>query len=136
MIRTILATVMGVLLSVVLVMLGEMASNSFGVGAQPADMSDRAALAAYVARQPMWLMALMCVIWGVAVGVGAYVAARFARRGPWPGWIVTILFLVATVANFTMIPHPLWMFGLAIAAIVIGGGFGTRWALGGSLKTA
>lgn len=95
-------------------------------GAMPADPSDRAAMGAYVASQPPAALFAILLGWTIAAFVGAFVAARFAERGPWPGWIVGGLFLLATAANFVLIPHPAWMVIAGVLLILIAAWAGSR----------
>lgn len=64
--------------------------------------------------------------WALGVYAGAGLAARFALRGQWPGWVVKGLFLLATLGNFAMVPHPTWMMLTAIALILVAGALGVR----------
>lgn len=99
----------------------------------PSDPSDSAAMAAYVATLPRGILIGIVAGWTVAVLAGSYVAARYALRGRWPGWVVGILFLLATGSNFLMIPHPDWMVTLAFAAIIIAAWIGS---MAGARSTA
>jgi len=64
--------------------------------------------------------------WAIATFVGSAVATRFAGQGERPGWIVAGLFLLATAANFAMVPHPIWMVLSAVAVIVAAGWLGAK----------
>ena len=80
----------------------------------------------YVSRQSPGTLIAIVAGWGLAAFAGSALAARLAGRGTWPGWTVTGLFLLATAANFLMIPHPGWMILLAVVLILVGGWLGTR----------
>ena len=80
----------------------------------------------YVSRQPEAALLGILLGWALAVYVGAGLAARLALRGDWPGRVVTGLFLLATLGNFLMVPHPTWMVLSAIVAIVAAGWLGAR----------
>lgn len=67
---------------------------------------------------------------------GAGAAVRIARAGAKPGWTVTLLFLVATAANFLMIPHPVWMIVAAVLAILAAGWLAVRLAVTGTVSRA
>jgi hypothetical protein len=61
---------------------------------------------------------LLLVGWIGATFIGAVVGSSFARsRAMAISGIVGGLVLAATVANFTMIPHPAWVVIAAIAGI-------------------
>ena len=109
MLRAILSIVAGVVAAFVVVMLGDMLSHALAAssaGAPPADMTVRAAIKAYMSGLPPTVFAIMLAGWTVAAFVAGFVAARFGRRGAWPGWVAVGLFLCATAANLLMIPHP------------------------------
>lgn len=132
MIRVILAIVGGVIVAFGLVMLTDLAVHAVGgsaMGAMP-DPSDQAAMRVYMASAPISALATFAVGCLIAGFGGAWVAARFARRGAWPGWVVAALLLAATVANFVMVPyHPVWMMVASVAGVLVGGWLGAR--LGG-----
>lgn len=94
--------------------------------ATPGEMADRAGMAAYVARQPDGVLAGLALGWAVAALAGAALAVRLAQRGGWPGWLVGMLVLAATIANFAAVPHPGWMVALAIVAMSAATWLGVR----------
>lgn len=129
MIRAILSIVAGVVAAFVIVMLGDMASHAVAAsaaGAPPADMSDRAAIEAYMAGLPATVFMVMLAGWTIAAFAAAFIAARLGRKGPWPGWVAAGVFLCATAANLLMIPHPVWMAVAGVALVVAGGWAGAR----------
>lgn len=138
MLRLVLSIIGGVIIAFVIVFLGDMLSQSLAASAGPAptDMSDRAAMEAYVAGLPMAVFLVMLATWTVAAFVAAAYAARFARRGAWPGWIAAGLFLCATAANLFLIPHPAWMAIAGVVLVVAAGWFGARVGTGGLVRAA
>lgn len=129
--RLILAVLGGLIAAFGLVFITDRLFHSISPSASTMpDSGDREAMAAYVASQPPETLALIVVGSAVAAFVGAAVAARFAGRGERPGWIVAGLLLLATAANFAMIPHPIWMVLSAVIAILVAGWLGAK--VGGS----
>lgn len=128
MLRLVLSIVGGVVVAFVIVLLGDMASQSLAAlaGPAPTDMNDRAAMAAYVAGLPTGVFLVMLATWTIAAFAAAAFAARFARRGAWPGWVAAGLFLCATAANLIMIPHPTWMAVAGVVLVVAAGWFGAK----------
>ena len=129
MLRAILSVVAGVVAAFVIVMLGDMLSHAVAAssaGAPPTDMNDRAAMEAYVAALPTTVFVVMLAGWTIAAFAAAFVAARFGRKGAWPGWVAAGAFLCATAANLLMIPHPIWMTVAGIVLVVAGGWAGAR----------
>ncbi|WP_183252257.1 hypothetical protein [Brevundimonas basaltis] len=129
MLRAILSIVAGVAAAFVIVMLGDMLSHMLAAstaGAPPTDMNDRPAMEAYVAGLPTTVFAVMLAGWTIAAFAAGFVAARFGRKGAWPGWVAAGIFLCATAANLLMIPHPVWMTAAGIVLVILGGLTGSR----------
>lgn len=137
MLRLILSIVGGVIIAFAIVMAGDMLSQSLASSAGPAptDMNDRAAMEAYVAGLPTIVFIAMLATWTIAAFAAAAFAARFARRGAWPGWVAGGLFLCATAANLLMIPHPAWMVIAGVVLVVAAAWFGARVGSGGVART-
>jgi hypothetical protein len=132
MVRLLLAIVGGLLVAFLLVFASDALFHSLvpSASALPRNLNDSEAMAVYVANQPTGVLAGLELGWGIAALVGSAIAARFGSRGEWPGWVVGVLFLLATASNFLMIPHPAWMITLAVIAIIVatlvGGRLGAR----------
>lgn len=137
MLRLILSIVGGVIIAFVIVMAGDMLSQSLAVsaGSPPTDMNDRAAMEAYMAGMPTMVFIAMLATWTVAAFTAAAFATRFGRRGAWPGWVAGGLFLCATAANLLMIPHPAWMAIAGVVLVVAAAWFGARMGSGGVART-
>jgi hypothetical protein len=127
MLRTILSVVAGIVVAFAITFASDALFHALVPSAPPpADTGDREAMRAYVARQPVGVLAALLAAWALAAFAGSALAARLARRGEKPGWAVTGLFLLATAANFLMVPHPIWMVALGVAGIVAAGWAGSR----------
>lgn len=133
MLRLILSIVVGVVIAFLIVMAGDILSQSMA-GPAPTDMTDRAAMEAYMAGLPTAVFITMLATWTVAAFAAAAFAARFARRGAWPGWVAAGLFLCATAANLFLIPHPAWMAIAGVVLVVAAGWFGARTGSTGFLR--
>lgn len=138
MLRLILSIVVGVVIAFVIVMAGDILSQTMAASAGPAptDMNDRAAMQAYVAGLSMTVLIAMLATWTAAAFAAAAFAARFGRRGAWPGWIAAGLFLCATAANLLLIPHPAWMAIAGVLLVVAAGWFGAKAGSSGYLRAA
>ncbi len=136
MLRLILSIVVGVVIAFVIVMAGDILSQSMAASAGPAptEMTDRAAMEAYMAGLPTAVFITMLATWTVAAFAAAAFAARFARRGAWPGWVAAGLFLCATAANLFLIPHPTWMAIAGVVLVVAAGWFGAKAGSTGFLR--
>jgi len=129
MLRAILSIVAGVVAAFAIVMLGDMLSQAVAAssaGAPPADLSDRTAIEAYMSGLPVTVFLIMLAGWTIAAFVAAFVAARFGRKGAWPGWVAAALFFCATAANLLLIPHPMWMTVAGIVLVIAAGWAGAR----------
>ncbi len=91
----------------------------------PVDMKDAEALKTMVASAPLGGKIGLAMVYAVATFLGAIVAASVAK-GRWAGWTITTIMLMLTVANFVMLPHPVWLIALCLITIVLGGGLATR----------
>lgn len=138
MLRLVLSIIGGVIVAFVMVFLGDMLSQSLAASAGPAptDMNDRAAMEAWMAGLPTQVFIVMLTTWTVAAFAAAAFAARFARRGAWPGWVAAGLFLCATAANLFLIPHPAWMAIAGVVLVVAAGWLGARSGSTGFLRGA
>lgn len=126
--RTILSIVAGLVVAFALVFATDALFHALAPSAAPTagEMADRTGMATYVARQPDSVLAGLALGWAIAALAGAILAARLARRGRWPGWVVGVLVLAATIANFVLVPHPGWMVALALFAIAAATWLGAR----------
>lgn len=128
MVRLILSIIGGMVLAIAVVFATDALSHTLSTSTPPADPNDREAMRAYVAAIPFGILLTMVLGWALAGLAGAGFAARFGRRGQWPGWVVTSLLLLATVGNFAMITHPTWMVVTSLVLIGFAGWLGARLA--------
>ena len=127
MIRTVLSVIAGIVVAFAIVFISDALFHALVPSAPPpADTGNREAMAAYVAGQPIGVLIALLAAWALGAFAGSALAAHLARRGEMPGWIVTGLFLLATAANFMMVPHPMWMVVLGVALILAAGWAGSR----------
>ncbi|QHL86149.1 hypothetical protein GU926_01275 [Nibribacter ruber] len=92
---------------------------------------DPAAMAAYMSNAPMGSLVLILLAYALGAFLGGMVAARLApSKKMVHALVVGILLLLAGIANFYMLPHPIWF---VIAAVIIyplmsffGGAMGSR----------
>jgi hypothetical protein len=73
-----------------------------------------------IPKLPLGALLIVLAAWIVSTFVGAVAASLIARRRVrLVSAIVGILVLASTVANFVLIPHPLWMVFCGVAGIII-----------------
>jgi hypothetical protein len=128
MIRLILSVGFGLVIAVVIVLAGDMLSQSLAAsaGPTPIDETDRGAMQAYMAGLPTVVFVVMLATWTTAALVAAVFAARFGRHGAWPGWVAGGLFLFLTAANLLLIPHPGWVAITGVVLVVAAVWFGAK----------
>jgi hypothetical protein len=61
--------------------------------------------------------------WFLGALAGSWVAVRISGER-WTGWAIAVLVIAATVLNFAMITHPLWMMIAGPLAAILGGWIG------------
>lgn len=84
------------------------------------DLSQPAQLQAYMQKLPLGALLFVLTAWIVATFVGAIVAAAVAgRRAVFVAGMVGLLVLIATAANFVLVPHPTWLVVAGLAGIVV-----------------
>jgi hypothetical protein len=112
------AGVVGVFCAVAVIAAIELVSHAIYAPPTPPDMSDPAAVAAFVRSMPpgAFLFVLGAYIAGTVVGglVANAIARRHAMRF---AWIVGGLILAASVANFLLLPHPAWFVVVTLVAV-------------------
>jgi uncharacterized protein YndB with AHSA1/START domain len=90
----------------------------------PADVdpNDLLALKAWIKTLPLGAYLMVLLSWGCGAWTGTYVARRLTPlRRAVPALLVWGLFLIATIANLVMLPHPAWFW---LAGIGSGLAFG------------
>ncbi len=123
-VRNIVGTIVGIVTAQLVVR----ATTAAGEAAYPPPANlgdfDEAQLAVWMAGVPLTLKLLVLLGWAVAAIAGPWLALRITDRR-WSGWVVTIVFLAACVADLTMLPHPLWM-TLVGAGLPLAGGWAAQ----------
>jgi hypothetical protein len=125
MIRKILGVVFGIIVAGLAVAGGEFILAAIWPMPIGGGMPDAVAMKTFMANVPLGMKIGLAVVYAVATFFGAAVASN-AARGRWAGWVITTLMLMATVANFVMLPHPVWLVALCLIGIVLAGGGGTK----------
>ena len=131
--RTWLAGVAGAFSAFVVVAVVEGIGHAIYAPAVMPDMSDPAAVAAFIRAMPLGAFLFVLAAYVLATIAGGVIAGLLARRhGMRLAVIVGALILTASVANFVALPHPAWfvaatLVGVPVAAWLTGRAAG-RWA--------
>lgn len=118
--RLIIGCVVGALFGVAVVFVGEQINHQLWPPPGELSAADPEAIRAYLETAPLSALLGLILVWAIAAAVGAFVAARIARR-TWAGWIVAGVLLAATLLNLVLIPHPWWMLAASVVLVLLAG---------------
>ncbi len=120
--RQILAVIVGLLASFMVVAIVEWVGHRMYPVPEGFDFTgDEAVIREFIANLPVGALLMVLLAWTLGVGVGCSAARLIVGMGSsrWPCRIVGTLFLLLTLTNLWMIPHPTW-FGM-LAIVLVGG---------------
>ncbi len=123
--RKLVALLVGTLCAFALVALFDAISSFLFPVSEDIAAADAETIAAAIAAIPLPAKLIMVLGWLCAPLGGAWLALRIANRA-WVGWVVTLLFLLAGLANQIMLPHPPWMQICALVLPLLGGWLAQR----------
>ncbi len=119
MLRKILATVLGVLAAVIVIIAIESLGHAVYPPPGDLDITDKEAMQAYVAGLPLAALLFVMAAWIAATFAGGLLACFIARQMPLLyASIVGMLVLLGTIINLMSIPHPLWFSISSVLAII------------------
>jgi len=129
--RRIIAVLVGTAVAFTVVMLVDLLVGSMHPVPEGTDVRDAESMAAVIAGMPVSALVVMVAGWALAAAIGAFVAVRLTpERRASAGHLVALLFLLATLANLAMLPHPGWMWAAALVALPLAGWLGARTGTG------
>lgn len=107
--RKIGAVAAGILAGMIFIAAVQAAGHALYAPKVMPDMNDPNAVAAFVAAMPIGAFMSVLIAYAGGTFIGGWMACKVARERPrlYAG-IIGALVLVATIANFVKIPHPLW----------------------------
>lgn len=123
--RSVLAVVAGLGLSVAVVGGVEALSSRLYPLPEGLDYNDRAAMTAAISQLPAGAFVAVLVAWGLGALAGSFAAVYVSGRDA-PGYLIGVLLGAAAIANLLVIPHPLWMWVGAAILIPLGTLIGVR----------
>ena len=97
------------------------------------DVRDPAQIRTAMEAMPTMAFVVLVAGWALATFVGSLVATAIALRRRLVGIVVTGLLLAATITNLSALPHPSWIWPVAVLSLVAAGWAGSRAA--GARKT-
>lgn len=108
--RSILGTVVGLVIAILLIGLVETLGHRLIPPPAGMDPTDPASIAAAIPLMPIGSFLFVLAAWFLGTWVGASTAMRIARSGArWPGLTVGGVIFAATLYNLWLIPHPMWV---------------------------
>lgn len=106
----IISIVVGVIVGVLVVTLGEMIQHQFYPVPEGLDFKDKEAMKAFVETMSMGALVSLVFIWILSSFIGGLIAARIAKtRWQLSAMITGGILLLGAILNMFMIPHPVWM---------------------------
>ena len=129
--KTILAVVAGVVVGGAIVFVSEAVGHSLFPPPADINLANPEDVKRLMASLPAGAFAMVLLGWLLGSLAGALVALRIARR-PAAAWAVAVVFILATTANFFMIPHPAWMIAAGLLIPLASAWLALR--LGGTAK--
>jgi len=119
-IRNPAAVIAGLVIAFALIWLIETVGHTVYPPPADLDFSDPDAVRPYIATLPIWALLFPMFAWFIGTFVGSLVACLIGTARPivFAG-IVGVLVLAGTIANFIVIPHPLWFSILSVIGIVV-----------------
>ena len=118
MIHRLAALAAGLALAIFTIMLVEFVGNLLFPPPSGYDMSAGSALSLPV-ENLIWPV----IGWFLGALAGSWAAGRISGE-QWTGWAIVALVLAATIFNFALISHPLWMMIVGVLAPLLGGWLG------------
>ena len=118
-IRALVATLVGVVVSVIVVMFVEMAGHVIYPPPSDINLADPADQARLMEVIPTGAKIAVVVAWFLGSLAGAWVAFRMSPS-IWSGWAVGALMVAAGLWTTQMFPHPTWMLVSAVVLPLIG----------------
>ena len=127
MLRNIVAGIAGVLIAAGLVMVVQMIGHSIYPLPPDLDVSDLAAMRAYVAGLPFGALFFVVLAWGIGSFGGTLAAVKIGTANPVIyACVVGGFVLAGTTFSLATIPHPLWVGIVGVALIVAGAWLGMQ----------
>lgn len=128
-VRSFLATVVGVIVAILLIVGIETVGHRLYPPPPGLDLRDPEVLRDMVRSMPVAAIGSVLLAWVAGALAGSWAAARIAvqwRIGH--AGVVGAVVLAGAVANMLMVPHPAWMWVGAIVLVPLASYAGGRWA--------
>lgn len=119
-VRTVLAAVVGAIVAFAVTFGVEAVGRVLYPPPPGIDFTNAEALRAYIHDLPVGAFLIVLAAWALATFAGAFVATKIGGEGGLRlAAVVGTIVMIASIANFVSIPHPLWFMVIAIFEIPI-----------------
>ena len=120
MIRTLGGIAAGLGVAILTIILVEAVGNQFFPPPRGYDMNQASALSL-----PFETLVWPVIGWFLGALLGSWLALRVSGK-QWTAWVVAGLVIAATIFNFALIKHPLWIIAAGLVAPILGSWIGQR----------
>jgi len=128
MLRTILATIAGILIGGIIIGIVESIGHMIYPPPEGVDMKDPEQIKTIMHTIPFGAKFAVLVAWFLGILGGGIAAVLISGRKAMPALIVAVVLLALAVVTMVMIPHPVWMMIGAVVATALGWFGATRFA--------
>ena len=126
--RAIFATIGGVIIGVIIVVVAETIGHLVFSPPEGTDLKDPEQLKAIMADIPIGAKIAVLIAWGLGTFGGGVSAVLMSARKSWPAGVVALVMLAAAGATLFAIPHPIWMVAGTLIVTAIAWLSATRFA--------
>lgn len=128
--RSFFATLAGIAAAAGVVFLMESLGHVLFAPIGTLDPQNPESIAQYVARQPLPAKLWLVLSWSIGTTSGCFIATRIVKAEPLPAVLVGVFMALGIGSNAYAIPHPMWLIGLGLVAVLMGALTGYRLGLG------
>jgi len=123
--KKVLAVVVGVVAGFAIVFIGDATSHSLSPLPKGLDYTNRDEMRVYIESIPISVLIIMVIFWLASSFLGAMLAARI-NRANWKrtALITGGILMAAAILNLAMLPHPGWMWVVALVGYIPAAFFG------------
>lgn len=117
--RKVISVILGVVTGFIIIFIGDATTHALYPVPPGLDYANREQVRAFVDSVPMVVKIIMVVFWLGSAFLGAMLASRINRNDWKRTSIITgSILLAAALLNLAMVPHPAWMWLVAILGYI------------------
>lgn len=119
--KTLLATIVGLIVSFIVVFAMEFLSMTLFPSPEKIDPTNVEALKTLIQHIPIAALLMILLGHGLALFLASYYAFKIQPNSLVPFLIIFIFMLIGTISNLAMIPHPMWFMVADVSTVVVSG---------------